>query len=165
MRTIIASLLLAGCATISDRPDPNKPLLDEHEAKAESAPTAITPVAPAKSTGLASAKLPAGTIARSDLELFLNGSPGSFLQHVDSEPKFHGGRFHGWRVTAFFPGDTRFSAVDVRAGDVVLRVNGNSIERPEQLMQVWQDLRTSKELVVDLEREGAPRTLRWSIAP
>ena len=47
-------------------------------------------------------------------------------------------------ATAFFPGDTRFAGVDLQAGDVVTRVNGNPIERPEQLMEVWKALRTSK---------------------
>jgi hypothetical protein len=39
------------------------------------------------------------------------------------------------------------------------------MERPEQLMQVWQALRTSKELVIEVERDGKPLTLRWTIAP
>jgi hypothetical protein len=30
-------------------------------------------------------------------------------------------------------------------------------------MAVWTALRSSKELVVDVERDGAPRRLRWQI--
>ena len=38
-----------------------------------------------------------------------------------------------------------------------------AIERPDELMKVWESLRTAAELVVDLERDGAPHTLRWTI--
>ena len=103
-------------------------------------------------------------IRRAELAKVLDASPGYFLQHVQTEPRFAHGRFHGWRVVSFFPGDTRFAGVDLQAGDVVTRVNGKPIEQPDQFMTVWTELRTSKELVVDVERAGAPRTLRWTIA-
>jgi type II secretory pathway component PulC len=93
----------------------------------------------------------------------LDQSPGAFLAHVDLMPRFAGGRFAGWRVVRFFPGDDRFAGVDVQAGDVVRTVNGLPVEKPEQLMALWQLLRKAQELVVDLERAGAARTLRWPI--
>jgi type II secretory pathway component PulC len=107
---------------------------------------------------------PPGQIRRAELAQVLDASPGLFLQHVQTEPRFAHGRFAGWRVVSFFPGDARFAGVDLQAGDVVTRVNGKPIEEPDQFMAVWQELRTSKELVVDVERAGAPRTLRWTIA-
>ena len=67
-------------------------------------------------------------------------------------------------MVSFFPGDARFSGVDLQAGDVVTRVNGKPIEQPDQFMAVWTALRTEKELVVETERAGAMRTLRWTIA-
>jgi type II secretion system protein C len=102
-------------------------------------------------------------MSRAELDPVLKGSPGLFLQHVDAVPRMVDGRFHGWTLRAFYPGDPRFATVDLRAGDVVLRVNGRSIEHPDELMKVWESLRTAAELVVDLERDGAPRTLRWTI--
>ena len=105
-----------------------------------------------------------GAIPRAELARVLDASPGYFLQHVQTEPRFAHGRFHGWRLVSFFPGDARFAGVDLQAGDVVTSVNGMPIEEPDQFMSVWTKLRTSKELVVDVERGGAPRTLRWIIA-
>jgi type II secretory pathway component PulC len=93
----------------------------------------------------------------------LDAAPGRFLAHVDSEPVFRGNRFYGWRLVAFFPGDPRFAGVDLRPGDVVVKVNGRTFERPEELMEVWQSLRAARELVVDAERDGRSRTLRWPI--
>src|SRR5438067_1322839 len=106
------------------------------------------------------AALPPAVIPRAELVRVLDAGPGAFLQHVDTQPRFVAGRFHGWRLVTFFPGDARFAAGPLRAGDVVTRVNGRVLERPEQLMQVWQALRSGKELTVEVERSGAPRTLR-----
>ena len=106
----------------------------------------------------------AGAIPRRELVRVLDAQPGMFLQHVTPEPRFVRGRFYGWRLAAFFPGDARFSGVDLRAGDIILRVNGSSVERPEQLIDVWQSLRRAKELVVEIDRNGAGKRLRWSIA-
>jgi hypothetical protein len=146
-----------GCHQVG-KPGPQPPMLDEQTERAaahESAPAA-PPISKERRPGV---------IDRTELVTVLDAAPGIFLQHVDSQPRFRGGRFVGWKLVAFFPGDPRFAGVDLRAGDVVTRVNGNPIERPEQLMQVWQSLRTSNELVVDVEREGKPVTLRWTIAP
>ena len=107
---------------------------------------------------------PPGAIRRAELAKVLDQSPGYFLQQVQTEPRFAHGKFHGWRLITFFPGDARFAGVDLQAGDVVTRINGKAIEKPEEFMAVWTDLRTSKELVVDVERGGAPRRLRWTIA-
>ncbi len=104
-----------------------------------------------------------GVIARGDLIPFLDAAPGRFLQRVQPEPRFIAGRFHGWRLMKFFPGDPRFAAVDMQAGDVVLLVNGQSVEQPDQLMRVWDSLRTSKLLVVSYERAGQARELRFEI--
>jgi type II secretory pathway component PulC len=105
-----------------------------------------------------------GAIRRAELAKVLDASPGIFLQHVQTEPRFAKGHFHGWRLVSFFPGDTRFAGVDLQAGDVVTRVNGKPIEEPDQFMAVWTELRGARELVVDVERGGAARTLRWTIA-
>ena len=105
-----------------------------------------------------------GAIPRAELAKVLDASPGYFLQHVVTEPQMANGRFVGWRLVSFFPGDSRFAGVDLQAGDVVTRINGKPIEEPDQFMNVWTELRSSKELVVDVERDGAPRTLRWIIA-
>ena len=105
-----------------------------------------------------------GAIPRAELTKVLDKSPGYFLQQVQTEPRFNHGRFHGWRLVSFFPGDARFAGVDLQAGDVVTRINGKAIEQPDQFMTVWTEMRTSKELVVETERDGAARTLRWTIA-
>jgi type II secretory pathway component PulC len=148
-----------------------RPLLDEQAERgdaqrppaapsSESAPPA-SPTATPPPTATTSSE--AHAILRAELTRVLDGAPGRFLARIDSEPRFRDGRFHGWRLRAFFPGDPRFARVDLRPGDVVVRVNGQRLERPDDLFAVWTALRTARELVVELERDGAPRTLRWTI--
>jgi hypothetical protein len=82
----------------------------------------------------------AGTMPRDSLVEVLDLGVARFLQHLDTRPLKAQGRFVGWKLLAFFPGDERFSGGAVRAGDTVLRVNGRSIERPESFKTVWDSL-------------------------
>ena len=80
-----------------------------------------------------------------------------FIRLIRVRASFRGGRFFGWRVIAYNgPGP-------IKPGDIVLRVNGRPIERPEQFMAVWSSLDKATEIVVALHRGGKPRTLRYPI--
>jgi type II secretion system protein C len=154
MPRLLIALALAACAHTDSSVTGKETLLDEKQEAKTPPPPPSAPTVPAT---------PPRTIARAELVAVLDRSPGAFLSRVDPSPVFRSGRFHGWRLVTFFPGDARFAGVDLRAGDVVTRVNGRTVEKPDQLMEVWQALRTAPELTVDVERNGAPRTLRWSI--
>jgi type II secretory pathway component PulC len=167
---LLCSFLVAGCATtMPEQPTAQKgaesagdPVTDAHtDPDRDNPPSPKNKVSKQPS----SERQPTpGAIPRAELTKVLDASPGYFLQRVQTEPRFSKGRFAGWRVVSFFPGDARFAGVDLQAGDVITRVNGKPIEKPDQFMVVWGELRSSKELVVDVERAGAPRTLRWTIA-
>jgi hypothetical protein len=160
MRIVLALALLAGCHQVG-RPDPETPLIKEEPPPV--APPAPAPP-PAVSKPLDAGLRRSGTLERVELDRFLDAAPAAFLQRIEPEPRFRGGKFTGWKLKSFFPGDSRFASVDIQAGDVVTRINGQLLERPEHLMEMWQALRTSRELVVDVERSGKPHTLRWTIS-
>jgi hypothetical protein len=88
----------------------------------------------------------------------VSGGFGRFLQgvEVDDRPAFRDGKFLGFRLT-----DLRgeLEACDLQRGDVITRVNGRAIERPEEAQAVFLALVTAKELVVDYERAGENRRL------
>lgn len=107
---------------------------------------------------------PRGNIRRADLMGFLDRSPASFLRNVTSEPRVEGGRFRGWTLVSFYPGDPRFVGIDLQQGDVITRINGKPIEQPDQFILVWQELRSARELRVDLLRSGRPHVSRWAIS-
>ena len=104
-----------------------------------------------------------GAIQRADLLPVLDAGLGRFLQGIEAEPALEGGRFVGFRVVTLYPNDPRFRAVDLGPGDVVLRVNGQSVERPEQAFQVWDGLRVASQLLIEYLREGERRELRFDI--
>jgi type II secretory pathway component PulC len=87
---------------------------------------------------------------------------GRFLQKVDVEPSFASGRFQGFRIVELRPG-AFWQDVDLRPGDVVLRVNGMPIERETQAYDAFQSLRTANELRVEYLRAGQPRALVYPI--
>ncbi len=105
-----------------------------------------------------------GTVRRLALQETIAGGLGGFLQHVElsDEPMMRQGQFVGFRVARLFPEDY-WAGVDLRVGDVVSRVNGMPIERPEQALAAFRSLSGAKEILVDVEREGQKRQLRVPI--
>jgi type II secretory pathway component PulC len=94
---------------------------------------------------------------------WLAGDDPSQLQ-VIVDPKVERGRFRGWVVRKLYPEDPCYREVDVRPGDVVVKVNGRSVERPEHADTVWKSLRTAPALTVELLRDGRPITVTLPIA-
>jgi|HubBroStandDraft_2_1064218.scaffolds.fasta_scaffold157470_2 type II secretory pathway component PulC len=109
------------------------------------------------------APLAANAIRRSVVEAVLAAGPGVFLQNVsvDDQPVFLQGKFHGFRIAAL-QGDS-WKGVDLRPGDVVTRVNGFSLEHPEDAAEAFYSLRVASELTVEYERDGEPREIRFGI--
>ena len=106
---------------------------------------------------------PPNVIYQSEIWSVLDTSPGVFLSHIDAEPRLRGGRFAGWFIRRFFPEDARFLDAPLRPGDIVLRVNSSTLERPEQLSALWKRMRDATQLEVEINRAGVVTTWRWSI--
>jgi type II secretory pathway component PulC len=96
----------------------------------------------------------AAPIPRVDLLAMLEQGIPRFLQNIKVEPWFSDGRFLGWQVVSLFPDDSRFYQSSVRPGDVVIDVNGRSIERPESLKVLWDGLASASNLSFTVFREG-----------
>jgi type II secretory pathway component PulC len=107
----------------------------------------------------------AGVISRAALQAELASGIGKFLQQVRAEPTVARGRFIGWRVVSLFPNRSDVHVQVLRPGDTVTRVNGQSIERPEQFKALWDAMATATELVLDIQREGRNTKLRYTIGP
>ena len=125
-------------------------------APADSAATAGTGGAGASANGVG--------LKRSAVRAVVAGGLGAFLQHVelDDQPATKDGRFHGFRLARLRdPGFWR--GVDLRPGDVIVRVNGMPIEHPEEALDVFRSLDSANELRVEYERDGKPKELRLPI--
>jgi len=148
MRAACLSLLVACLAACGPAPRPAAP-----------APASMPASAPA------SQRVRTGVITRAELKGFLDRGMPAFIANVvvDRYPRARAQRFRGWRIVEFFPGDERFANVDIKPGDVVLRINEQPIERPDQFVGVWNRLKTARILVVEAQRQGKVRTLSWRI--
>lgn len=104
-----------------------------------------------------------GTIDRGVLTAVLDAGFGRFLQGVETEPVLVDGAFQGFRLLRLYPDDPRFTELDLQPGDVIVAVNGEPIERPEQALRIWESLRVASQLLVNYERGGEARQLRFSI--
>ncbi len=104
-----------------------------------------------------------GSILRAELMPVLDAGLGRFLQGVVTEPRLEDGEFVGFEIVSLYPDDPRFARLDLQPGDVVTRVNGQSIERPEHAIAVWSGLRVASQLLVEYLHEGEARELRFEI--
>jgi type II secretory pathway component PulC len=100
----------------------------------------------------------AASVGRAELQRLLDAGPGQFLQSVQVKAFFYGGRFTGWEIVRLTA-----NRLDLRPGDVVSTVNDHTIERPEQLARLWEDLRAARTIVIRGFRRGQPLELRVAV--
>lgn len=129
--------------------------------RVEADPTASPATAPTPIVGCTA--MQGNAVKRSALVRTLDAGLGAWLSGVEIEPKVDGGRFRGWLIQAVYPGDPCWSDIDLRAGDVVVKVNRRPIHSPDEAQAVWTALRGAREIVVDFLREGKTRTLRFPV--
>jgi type II secretory pathway component PulC len=108
------------------------------------------------------APLPKGSLRRDEVVAVVDEGLGSFLGRVQVEPSLDKGRFQGFRILALEP-ENFWRDVDLRAGDVVLAVNGTSVEQPTAAFDVFESLRTASKLEVSVLRAGAHHQLSFAI--
>ncbi len=99
-----------------------------------------------------------GIVRRADLNAVLDAGIGRFLARVEVEAMLVNDRFQGWRIVRFYA-----EGIDLLPGDVVVAVNGHRCERPDDLGDLWESLRFSKEIVVELLRGEARRELHFRV--
>jgi hypothetical protein len=101
-----------------------------------------------------------GTLTREGIVAIVDGGLGRFLQHLALEPSLEAGKFRGFRVASI---DPAWHGAGILSGDVITRVNGHPIERPEQALTAFESLRTASEVRVDLTRAGVAESVRYRI--
>jgi type II secretory pathway component PulC len=126
--------------------------------------TAAQPVSSASAPPAPPLPLPSNAVRRSAVHDVVRRGLGAFLQRVtvEDEPVFLAGKFHGFRI-ASLRGEAFWSGVDLKPGDVITRVNGFSIEHPEEALEAFKSLEVASELRVEYERNGVARELRYAI--
>ena len=97
------------------------------------------------------------TLTREAFDRTLDAGPGAFLGRVKVRAVMTGGRFVGWEVLEM---DPAFAGGGVRVGDVVERVNGLSVEKPDDFAAAWQALRGVGAVELGIRRNGEESVVR-----
>jgi general secretion pathway protein C len=68
-------------------------------------------------------------------------------------PSFKNGVANGFKLFSIQPGSL-YSAIGVENGDVIQRINGYEINSPDKALEVYQKLRESSHISIEIERNG-----------
>jgi S1-C subfamily serine protease len=125
------------------------------------------PASPSNSTSVSSgsppdlAAKPITSLKRSQVRFAIGRGVGAFLQNVtlDENPAFKEGKFYGWRIRSV----NAEWGLDFRPGDVVTRVNGMGLEKPDDADAALRSLDKAPALRVEYERDGKSMKLELPI--
>lgn len=164
-RLALAALLLGACATRTPAPPPAPPPSAESVDLTAQPPPPPPP--PARSERIMIATVTndknspyVGVIDREGLHAIIDQGLGRLLGRLKISPVLQRGKFEGFRVTGL---DPVWSGAGMLLEDVIVRLNGQPIERPEQAQVAFESLRVASEISLDLTREGKPKKLRYRI--
>jgi hypothetical protein len=170
----LSVVVLAGCASAgagepAAMPAPAESrLLATEEAEARrSESSTMTPASaapPAPVAPVCSEFVRPGVLSRAAVVRVVDRGLGQWLSRVKVAPARSGRKFTGWQIRQLDAEDPCWRAVDLQAGDVVTRLNGASLEKPDQANKVFQSLRAAPGLEVGLLRQGVPRRVSLTIA-
>lgn len=114
------------------------------------------PATPAPRAAPAKPVVPPGHLAREDVERVLLQGPPWILRRVPVEEVIRAGAFIGWKILALPPD---WNDIELKPGDVVMQVNGATLERPEDLFAAYRNVASASEIKIAYEREGTAREL------
>ena len=155
--TLTLAVIAASCAS-QQKPQPSGPTMAENTAKPQT-----KAALPSQQRELLVPYGYSGKIARSELNTVLDEGIGRFLQNIVTQANVKQGQFAGFKILALHPTSSLHKDLDLKEGDVVTRINGQSVKTPDDAIKVWQELRVASELRIDYERNGVPATLRYLI--
>jgi general secretion pathway protein C len=78
-------------------------------------------------------------------------------------PSFKNGVANGFKLFSIQPGSL-YASIGIENGDVIQRVNGYEINSPEKALELYQKLRESGHVTIDLERAGQTVRKEYNIS-
>ena len=86
----------------------------------------------------------------------------SLLTQARIVPHMNDGKIDGFKIYNI-KSDSLFKKIGMRNGDVIRRINGMEVNSPEQGLQVFETLRSERNINIDLTRRGSNKTLNYTI--
>ena len=101
------------------------------------------------------------TLKRADVDSAVK-NVNNLLGQVRIRPHFEGGKPSGLSLTGIKP-NSIFSNMGLRSGDVLTGVNGKEIESVDDVLKLYENLRSSSNVKLDLKRRGKTQTIDYNI--
>ena len=102
-------------------------------------------------------------IPRATLDAQLTNLP-EILRQAKALPAMDSsGNIYGFRITAIEPGSV-YTELGITNGDVITGVQGNPVTSAQQAMEMYQTLRSSSEIEIQVERDGRRQTLKYNVS-
>jgi general secretion pathway protein C len=99
------------------------------------------------------------TVRRSDVEASL-ADINKLMTEVRVRPHYRDGRPDGLAISRIKPGSF-FSKLGLRDGDIVQEVNGSSIQSPDDILDLYQKMRSGSEVGLQIDRRGRQETITY----
>ena len=131
-------------------------------APQKSAPTLLrTPAEPAATSGVR--KLAEGryVVDRREVDGAVENLP-QLLTQARIIPNFTAGKPDGFRIFAI-QAASLYAKIGLQNGDILHRVNDIEVKDPQNVMQIFSQLKDQNRIAVDLVRGGQPQTLSYEI--
>ena len=77
-------------------------------------------------------------------------------------PNYRNGKYEGFKLVGVRPGSL-YRAIGVRSGDVIKSINGNAIDSPNKALDLFDKLKNSSHIDLDIERRGQPKQFAYDI--
>ncbi|MFB0520878.1 MAG: type II secretion system protein GspC [Desulfatiglandales bacterium] len=98
-------------------------------------------------------------VARSDLQESLDNLH-QLLSQVRIRPHFRDGVADGLAITNIKPGSF-FAKLGLRNGDIVQGINGRDISSPDDVLEVYNKLKSGSEVALQISRNGQERIINY----
>lgn len=100
-------------------------------------------------------------VSRNDLDKAL-ANPSELMMQARLVPAYRDGKSQGFKMFSIRP-DSLYSRIGLQNGDVLQRINGLSLDSVERGLEAYQKMRESPRLELDVERNGQPMRLTYSV--
>jgi general secretion pathway protein C len=77
-------------------------------------------------------------------------------------PNFEGGKANGFKLFSIKP-DSIYAKIGLQNGDVVQKINGFEINSPDKALEIYQKLKDSKSVKIDISRGGKAMSYDYTI--
>lgn len=100
-------------------------------------------------------------IDRTEVDSALENMNQLFTQ-IRAVPHFEGGQSVGFRLFAIRQ-DSLFDKIGLKNGDIITKINGQEMTDPARAIALFQDLRSERQISVEVTRNREPLTLSYSL--